>query len=254
MKMVFFGDTHLKKKKKRKARLVEAFLRDVCADADMIFILGDLFEFYHGYEGYIYPWYRGVVDTFKAMTAQGKSGYFFEGNHEFGMGPFFETYTGIQCVKHLTMDIEGKRTFVSHGDEFFNNAVTRALKTPLTYGVMELFGPRLSWKIAMGLSAVISKKKKGHNPRVKDKFREYARQKLDEGYDAVILAHSHISDHVEFGSGKTKKVYLNTGDLMRQYTYVDYTSEEGFQVRKYNPPVPGAGPLSLSPRSGLCDA
>ena len=147
--------------------MVEIFIRNVCIDADMVFVLGDLFEFYHGYEGYIYPWYRPIVDAFKTITEQGKSVYFLEGNHEFDMGPFFESYTGIQCVKNLTIDIEGKRTFISHGDEFYLNLVTRALKAPLTIGAMNLFGPRLSWKIAMAVSRIMSKKRKGRTRKLK---------------------------------------------------------------------------------------
>ncbi|MGB4224646.1 MAG: UDP-2,3-diacylglucosamine diphosphatase [Syntrophorhabdus sp.] len=239
MKMIFFADTHLTKKNKKKLRMVEIFIRNVCIDADMVFVLGDLFEFYHGYEGYIYPWYRPIVDAFKTITEQGKSVYFLEGNHEFDMGPFFESYTGIQCVKNLTIDIEGKRTFISHGDEFYLNLVTRALKAPLTIGAMNLFGPRLSWKIAMAVSRIMSKKKKGQNPKVKNVFREYAREKLKEGYDAVILALTHIADYMEFGAGMAKKVYLNTGDFIRKSTYIEYTSEEGFQLKEYKPLIRG---------------
>jgi UDP-2,3-diacylglucosamine pyrophosphatase LpxH len=158
-----------------------------------------------------------------------------EGNHEFEMGTFFETYTGIKCVKNLTIDVEGNRTFISHGDEFFRNPVTRALKTPFTLRAMNLFGPKLSWKIAMGVSKIMSKKKKGQNLKVKDRFREYAKAKLNEGYDAVVLAHSHISDYVEYGSEKAKKVYLNSGDLIQNSTYIEYTSKSGFAVRKYVP-------------------
>ncbi|MBP1735951.1 MAG: metallophosphoesterase [Deltaproteobacteria bacterium] len=224
MKMIFFADTHLTRKNKKKLKLVETFIRDVCGEADMVFVLGDLFEFYHGYQGYIYPWYRSIVDSFKAITEKG-----------IDMGSFFETYTGIKCVKNLTMDIEGKRTFISHGDEFYLNPVTRALKTPLTIGAMNLFGPRLSWKIAMGMSTIMSKKKKGQSPRVKNMFREYAKEKLNEGYDAVILAHTHIADYLEFGKGEARKVYLNSGDFIKKSTYIEYTSDSGFQIKEYKP-------------------
>jgi len=185
VKIVFFGDTHLNKKNPARIQFVETFVRDVCTDADTVFILGDLFEFYHGYDGYIYPWYQGIVDAFKSMTGQGKSVYFLEGNHEFDMGPFFQSYTGIQCEKNVVINVEGKRTFVSHGDEFAMNPLMRLLKTPFIYSVMNLFGPRLSWRIAMGLSLFMSRKKKGNSEKVMLIFRNYAGKKLDEGFDVV---------------------------------------------------------------------
>jgi UDP-2,3-diacylglucosamine hydrolase len=233
MKMIFFADAHLTRKNKKKIRFVESFIQDVCRDADMVFLMGDLFEFYHGYEGYIYPWYRSIVDVFKELTRTGKSVYFLEGNHEFHMGSFFETYTGVKCAKHLTIDIEGKRTFISHGDEFISNPFLKALKTPVTIGAMDLLGPRLSWNIAMGMSVFMSKKKKGQNKNVKYWFREYAQRKLDEGFDAVIFAHSHISDYVEYETVLGKKVYLNSGDFIKKSTYIEYTTESGFALKKY---------------------
>jgi UDP-2,3-diacylglucosamine hydrolase len=233
MKMIFFADAHLTKRNKKNIRFVESFIRDVCSDADMVFIMGDLFEFYHGYEGYIYPWYRTIVDAFREMTSKGKSVYFLEGNHEFDMGPFFEAYTGVKCANSLVIDIEGKRTFISHGDEFISNPFLKALKTPITFGAMNLFGPRLSWTIAMGLSVFMSKKKKGKNKAVKHLFREYAEQKIHEGFDAVIFAHSHISDCVEFETARGKKIYLNSGDFIKKSTYIEYSTESGFSLRKY---------------------
>jgi UDP-2,3-diacylglucosamine hydrolase len=233
MKMIFFADTHLTEKDGKRVRFVETFIHDVCADADMVFVMGDLFEFYHGYDGYIYPWYQSIVDALKGLTDKGTLVYFLEGNHEFDMGKFFETYTGIKCARSLTMDIDGKRTFISHGDEFINNPFLKVLKTPVTFGIMNLLGPRLSWKVAMGLSIFMSKKKKGQNQKVMYRFREYAEQKINEGFDAVIFAHSHISDYVEYDTGKEKKVYLNSGDFIKNTTYVEYTSESGFAVRKY---------------------
>ena len=65
LRAVFFSDVHLVQEDTDKTELVQGFLKDCCADADMIFILGDLFEFYHGYDGYIYPWYKGVIDALK---------------------------------------------------------------------------------------------------------------------------------------------------------------------------------------------
>jgi len=235
VKIIFFGDTHLNKKNPARIQFVETFVRDVCTDADMVFILGDLFEFYHGYDGYIYPWYHGIVDAFKDVTGQGRPVYFLEGNHEFDMGAFFQLYSGIRCVKNMVIDVEGKRTFIAHGDEFTTNPLLRFLKTPFIYGVMNLFGPRLSWRIAMGLSLFMSKKKKGNSEKVMLIFRDYAEKKLDEGFDVVILAHSHMADRVEGNSGNGTTVYLNTGDFIRDRTYVEYTSETGFMVKEYKP-------------------
>ena len=73
MKAIFFSDAHIDKNDTQKISFVEKFIDDVCSDADIVFILGDLFEFYHGYEGYIFPWYRSITESFKTLVEKGKT-------------------------------------------------------------------------------------------------------------------------------------------------------------------------------------
>ena len=117
MKAVFFSDAHLPDNDAGRVRTVKTFLRQVADDADMVVVLGDLFEFYHGYDGYIYPFYREIVDALRD-AARSKSVYFIEGNHEYRMGPYFESYTGVRCARSLSLDLDGKRVFLCHGDAF----------------------------------------------------------------------------------------------------------------------------------------
>jgi UDP-2,3-diacylglucosamine hydrolase len=233
MKCVFFSDTHLSRKDEAHRAFVLAFIREVCANADKVFILGDLFEFYHGYDGYIYPWYKSVVDALRDITLKDTVVYHIEGNHEFDMGPFFSSYTGLTCEKELTIEIDGKKMFLSHGDEITNSALRTILKSSVTYAVMNALGPELSWKVAMACRIFLSKRQRVYSQKVRDAFRRYAKRKLDEGYHAVILAHTHMPDLIEYDSGVTKQTYLNTGDLIENMSYGEYTTLSGFAIKTY---------------------
>ncbi|HOE16908.1 MAG TPA: UDP-2,3-diacylglucosamine diphosphatase [Syntrophorhabdaceae bacterium] len=233
MKLIFFSDTHLTDKSLDRMRHVKDFLGNVCEDADKVFVLGDLFEFYHGYDGYIYPWYADIVGPLKRLVEKGKEVCLLEGNHEFRMGAFFQSHTGITCAQDMTIDVEGKRTYIAHGHRFDMLCLGNILQTPAIYAVMDLFGPDLTWKIAMAMGIFLSKKKKPFSAKVMEAFRGYARSKHNEGYDAVVLAHSHIPDHVSHVIGGKEKVYLNTGDFFEHGTYGEYTTSEGFQLRRY---------------------
>ena len=239
MKCVFFSDTHLARKDDERHAFVERFIRDVCTGADKVFVLGDLFEFYHGYDGYIYPWYRGIVDALRGLTAQGIAVYHLEGNHEFNMGQYLSSYAGISCVRNLVIELDGRKTFISHGDGAANALLRKILKSPVTYAVMDLLGPVTSWNIAIACRLVLSKRKRDYSQTVRDAFREYAKRKLSEGYDAVVLAHTHMPDVVEYDGPGTKGIYLNTGDLVANLSYGEYTSETGFSVRTYENKVGG---------------
>ena len=234
MKCIFFSDTHLAKRDEDRHAFVERFIKDVCASADMVFVLGDLFEFYHGYDGYIYPWYRGIIDALRTLTAQGKAVYHIEGNHEFNMGTFLSSYAGITCVRNLAIEIDGKKMFISHGDEVANALLRKILKSPITYSVMHLLGPVPSWNIAMVCRLFLSRRRRTYSQKVRDAFRRYAKSRLDEGHDAVVLAHSHMPDLVEYDSPVAKKAYLNTGDLIACLSYGEYTSDSGLALRTYD--------------------
>jgi UDP-2,3-diacylglucosamine hydrolase len=233
MRCIFFSDTHLARKDDARHAFVETFIREICANADMVFILGDLFEFYHGYKRYIYPWYKNIVDALRGITLRGVAVYHIEGNHEFEMGPFFSSYAGLTCLKSLAIEIEGKKIFLSHGDEIANAVLRRILKSPVTYAVMDVLGPAVTWKVAMACRIFLSKRRRVYSPKVRDAFRLYAKRKLEEGYQAVILAHTHMPDLIEYGNGETRKVYLNTGDLIENLSYGEYTTSSGLAIRIY---------------------
>ncbi len=232
MKAIFFSDAHILHNDTDRAGRLAGFIRDVSQDADMVFILGDLFEFYHGHNGYIYPFYREIVNALKDI-AQGRQVHFLEGNHEFDMGRFFQSYTGITCTRSVEAQLDGKKVFLSHGDSFSAGRLDRTLRSRFTYAIMDALGPSPTWWIAMFCRIFLSKTIKPYDERIRNNYREYGRGKLEEGYDAVILAHSHMADFVEYGDGDEKKVYMNTGDLTKLFTYGVYTTGEGFRLEKY---------------------
>ena len=234
MKAIFFSDAHIDRNDSQKIRFVVKFIDEVCDDTDMVFILGDLFEFYHGYEGYIFPWYKIIADSLKALVEKGKTVYFIEGNHEFKMGAYFERYTGIISAHNITMDFEGKNTYISHGYEISKFHLTKFLKTPFVSGIMDILGPDITWSIASMARIFLSNKKKPHSIKAFDLFRQYALKKFNAGYDVIVLGHSHMIDKFEYHSGGRTKQYFNTGDIIRHRSYVAYDSETGFELKRYN--------------------
>jgi len=233
MKAIFFSDAHLLDNDADRINTIKRFLGDVAKDADMVFVLGDLFEFYHDHKGYIYPFYKEIVDFLRDLAAR-TTVYFIEGNHEFGMGQFFESYTGITCLRSLTINMDGYKVFLSHGDELGSLRLRRILKSRFIYAIMDLLRPTLTWRIAMLCRPFLSRRHKGYDRKVLMRFRAYGKNRLQEGYDAVITAHSHMADIEEYDLNGQKKVYLNTGDFIASYTYVAYNSGKGFSLNTYN--------------------
>ena len=80
----------------------------------------------------------------------------------------------------------------------------------------------------------LSNKKKPYNNKAFNLFREYALKKFNDGYDVVVLGHSHMADKFEHQSGGGIKQYFNTGDIIRHCSYVEYNSATGFELKRYN--------------------
>jgi UDP-2,3-diacylglucosamine hydrolase len=232
MKTVFFSAAHLSNDNPALTSATIRIMRDASSDADIVVFLGDLFEFYHGFGSYIYPFYAKVVELLRELAST-RIVYFIEGNHEFGMGPFFESHTGAKCVESLSINIAGLRVFVSHGDEMGFPMLRAILRSRFIYSIMDLLGPEKTWKIAIRCRPLLSKSHKSFNTKTFNRFRSYGKKKLAEGYDAVIMAHSHMADIQEYQVNGKTLTYMNTGDLIESSSYGVYTSEKGFAVVRH---------------------
>ncbi len=127
------------------------------------------------------------------------------------MGGYYEKYTGIVCRQEMTLEIEGKKIYIAHGDGFASLSLARVLKHSFFYRIMDMLGPSLTWTIASLSRPFLSRSRKGYNETVRNIFRAYARQKFAEGYDVVILAHSHIPDVFEVNDGQSIKTIPQYG-------------------------------------------
>lgn len=227
MKAIFFGDAHLKKDSKSELALLLDFVDRHLSDSDYVFMLGDIFEFYHGYDGFIFSWYLPLAEKLRELSTSGKRIFFLEGNHEFSMGSYFEKFTGCKSSRSLSFVLEGIRLYISHGDELTPSILGRILRSRLSKKMMDFLGPNLSWMIASFFSKILSKRRKPKDMRTKLLFRNLALKKLSEGYDVVVLSHSHIPDQLNTGRG----IYFNTGDVIVDRTYVEYRTDFGFSLK-----------------------
>lgn len=234
MKAIFFGDAHLNDRTIKELNYLTRFMDDVLVDADLVFILGDIFEFYYGYDGFVYSWFLPFVQKLKELSAKNKKLFFLEGNHEFCMGSYFQKLTSCECFEKLDITLDNIRVFVSHGHKLGFSVLNSVLKSKIVLSLMDLLGPKVAWKVANFASLFLSKKEKSFKEKNLRLFRQYAEKKLKEGFDVVILAHSHIPDAYEIVQQDKRKLYFNTGDIIRNSTYVEYTTQKGFSLMKYS--------------------
>ena len=246
---IFVSDAHFNG---REPGVMEVFLRFLNSEKERmshLVILGDLFEFLFGFKGrptsgqtFSFVEYLPILEGLQRLYRQGIRIKYFEGNHDFFLHSFFSERFGMEVEVFPEGNEErigGRRVFISHGDLsnpklWRYRTWRRMIKNQWTYGLIERVGPGFSRRVAKWLSqrsyqknhAVLSS---GPPPE----FKQFAHQKFLEGFDMVILGHSHFPEEVEERIDEKKYLYFNVGDWMIHRSFLRFTPPDKFELGRW---------------------
>lgn len=121
---LFLSDLHLAPERPASAAAFDAFARGPARDAAAVYIMGDLFDAWLGDEQCLEPFAREVVAGLRAISDAGVPLYVARGNRDFLLGEAFAKATGATLLPEQSIvAIGGKKTLLSHGDEFCTDDV-----------------------------------------------------------------------------------------------------------------------------------
>lgn len=116
MRAIFIADAHLRQPGDENYRLLMEFLAGLRGNVDTLYILGDLFEFWIGYDPVPFTHYLPLLDRLRELVDSGVRIEYFEGNHDFHMGPFFtETLRATVHPGPAVVDIRGNGSISATG-------------------------------------------------------------------------------------------------------------------------------------------
>ncbi len=231
---------------------MESFLRFLDLEKEQmshLVILGDLFEFFFGFKNvpskkrsFPFTEYLPVLEKIQVLSRQGMTIKYFEGNHDFFLESLFSEQFQMEVEVHADGSEErlgGKKTFIAHGDlsnsrQWKYRAFRRLLKNRWTYGLIHFAGPRLSRTIAQWLSRMSYQKYHREQPtRPPPAFKAFAHRKFMEGFEIVILGHSHFpEDEEEWLQGRRCR-YFNIGDWQDHRSFLRFTPPDGFELSRF---------------------
>ena len=111
-----FG-AHSKKASKAREKKFVAWLDNIKKDAEVLFILGDLFDFWFEYKHVIPKGFTRVLGKLAELSDQGIEIHFFTGNHDMWMHNYFEEELSIEVYnKPQEFELNGKLFLIGHGD------------------------------------------------------------------------------------------------------------------------------------------
>lgn len=237
-KIYFLSDFHLGAPDyvaslEREKRIVR-FLDEARSDAAIIFIIGDLFDFWYEYSKVVPRGYVRILGKLAELTDSGIQIYFFVGNHDMWMSDYFEKELNIPVYyDEKEFEFNGKQFLIGHGDglgpgdhkykflkKIFRNRIAKAL-----FGALHP-----SWGI--GIANYFSRKSREASGGADEHFlgedKEflivYCREVLKKKhYDYFIFGHRHLPLDFKLTENST---YINTGEWIKNNSYAVFDGQK----------------------------
>ena len=116
MTTYFVSDIHLDPQRAHTYQRFMDFIQTAGKEADAIYILGDLFEYWIGDDAVDYLGHRSILETLKSLSNEVKI-YIMRGNRDLLIGEeFAREIDGELLADPTVIDIYGKRILLTHGD------------------------------------------------------------------------------------------------------------------------------------------
>ncbi|MGC7559385.1 UDP-2,3-diacylglucosamine diphosphatase [Pasteurella sp. PK-2025] len=115
-KTYFIADLHLSENHPHLTQLFCDFMQNLAPQADALYILGDLFDFWIG-DDENSPLIQQVQQQIKHVSEQGIPCYFQHGNRDFLLGQRFAQACGMHLLPtYQLIDLYGEPVLLCHGD------------------------------------------------------------------------------------------------------------------------------------------
>lgn len=202
MTTLFVSDLHLSPERPGITRAFVAFLEN--AEADALYILGDLFEAWVGDDDDS-PFARSLITALAAARARGLSLYFQHGNRDFTVWRRFARETGVRLLGDRELiEVGGRRLLLLHGDTLCTDDLAyqrfrRRVRHPLTLFALRHLPLATRRRIARRWRAASARHNRNKPEYIMDVNPEAVTATFrDSGADLLIHGHTHRPDRHDY--------------------------------------------------------
>jgi len=237
-KYYFVSDIHFglleRDKEIQREKLFVDFLTSIKDSAKELYILGDLFDYWFEYKRVIQKGYFRTFTALNDLVLSGTKVYYLIGNHDFMHRDFFEKEIGVQLLhKDVVKELDGKKFYLGHGDGLVKNdfgylILKKIFRNSVAQKLYSLLHPNFGIKIAKGTSKTSRSYTVNKDYGEADGLFEFAKEKIDEGIDFVILGHTHSERVEKYKDGK----YVNLGTWLSNPKFGEFYNGQ-FELRNW---------------------
>jgi UDP-2,3-diacylglucosamine hydrolase len=232
----FISDVHLgvldRETDKKREDLLLQLLDKISLDAEKIYLVGDIFDYWFDYKTVIPKYFYRTLTKLYYIKKNVCDIEFLMGNHDFGHYDFFEKELDIR-VHHS--DIErvhhGKKFYLSHGDgknpkDIGYLALKKIMRNKFSLWLYLKFHPNFGIWLASGSSKKSRKYTSQKQFGDTDTLFEFAKIKIDEGFDYVLMGHRHRAAIIPYKNGK----FINIGEWILYPTIVAFNNNDIYHI------------------------
>jgi len=237
-KVYFLSDFHLgapdyATSLEREKKIVR-FLESIRHDAAVVFIVGDLFDFWYEYRTVVPKGYVRILGKMAELTDSGIPVHFFVGNHDMWMKGYFQKELNIPVYFEPTEFVfNDKKFLVGHGDglgpgDHGYKFIKKIFRNPFCQWLFGILPPAVGVGIANYFSrssrAVTGESDAKFLGEDKEWLIMYCREVLQkQHYDYFIFGHRHLP--IDFALNDNSR-YINLGDWIKYDSYAEFDKQE----------------------------
>ncbi len=239
-KTIFFSDVHLGIDAAYPSRVREQmlvnWLQTHCSDASALYIVGDLFDFWHEYRMVVPKGFTRLLGQLAHMRDQGIDIHFFTGNHDLWVKDYFQEELGlIVHTKPIQVSIGRHDFFIGHGDglgpaDRGYKLMKKVFTNPICQWAFRWLHPDLGIRLALACSrrsrGSLPEREFRWNGEKNEWLALYCQRKISQGItpDFFVFGHRHLA--VDWQLNETESRYINLGDWMYHFTWVEYDGQQ----------------------------
>jgi len=226
MTTLFISDLHLEPKQPAIGEQFLSFLAGEAQKAEVLYILGDLFEAWLGDDD-PNPYYSDMKLALRGLTAAGIPVYFMHGNRDFMIGADFAAETGLTILDDPTVvDLYGENVLLCHGDSLCTDdahyqQVRAVMRDPKWQAMM--LAKSIEERIAFAVQARKESIERGESlsDEIMDVNQDAVAAALNEhGVDVMLHGHTHRPAVHSLDLGDRAATRIVLGDWYEQGSVV----------------------------------
>ncbi|RNC87323.1 MAG: UDP-2,3-diacylglucosamine diphosphatase [Winogradskyella sp.] len=204
---------------------------------------GDIIDIWQFKKRYFPKSHLKVIKKIMDLSANGTKVTYITGNHDEMLRKFTDTEIGnISIVNKLLLNLDGKKTWIFHGDVFdvsIQKAKWIAKLGGWGYDLLIVLNRWVNWylqqrgKERYSFSQKIKRNVKGAVKYIGDFEKTASDLAIQNGYEYVICGHIHQPTIEVKTNSKGSTTYLNSGDWVENFTALEYRLKR-WKLYNYN--------------------